>query len=83
MRGSLINQVLGLLSNDHELIRVILGQLEVYMVVNFRTREISRDARKLVWIPTLILKKKIHFQYRNYPILTCGRRICHPGFGSI
>jgi len=43
MRGSLINQVLGLLSNDHELIRVILGQLEVYMVVTFRTREISRD----------------------------------------
>jgi hypothetical protein len=57
MRGSLINQILGLLLNNHELIRVILGQLEVYMVINFGTREINRDACKLVSIPTLILKK--------------------------
>ena len=28
------------------------------MVVNFRVREISRGARKLVWTPTLNLKKK-------------------------
>jgi hypothetical protein len=25
------------------------------MVVNFRTREISRGARKLAWTPTLII----------------------------
>ena len=32
--------------------------LEVYMVVNFRTRGISRGARKLARTPTLIKKKK-------------------------
>jgi len=30
------------------------------MVVNFRTREISRGAHKLVQTPTLIKKKMIH-----------------------
>jgi hypothetical protein len=28
------------------------------MIVNFRTREISRGKRKLGWIPTLIIIKK-------------------------
>jgi hypothetical protein len=31
--------------------------LEAYMVVNFRTRRISKGACKLAWIPTLIKKK--------------------------
>jgi hypothetical protein len=30
------------------------------MIVNFRARKINRDARKLVWTPTLI-KKKIQY----------------------
>jgi hypothetical protein len=35
------------------------------MVVNFRTRGISRDTRKLVRILTLNKKKKIHGRRRN------------------
>jgi hypothetical protein len=32
------------------------------MVINFRTRGISRGARKLTRTPTLIQKKKQHYQ---------------------
>jgi hypothetical protein len=32
--------------------------LEVYVVVNFRTRRINRGVCKLAWKPTLIKKKK-------------------------
>jgi hypothetical protein len=34
-----------------------LELLETYMVINFRTYRISRDALKLTWIHTLINKK--------------------------
>jgi len=38
---------------------LIWWPLEAYMVVNFRTREISRDACKLARTPTLNKKKKV------------------------
>jgi len=37
---------------------LISWSLEVYMIVNFRAREISRGTRKLARTPTLNLKKK-------------------------
>jgi len=33
------------------------------MVANFRAREISRGARKLVWTPTSIKKNKLRIDY--------------------
>jgi hypothetical protein len=39
-------------------VRTNLMLLEVYVVVNFRTRRINRGVYKLAWKPTLIKKKK-------------------------
>jgi hypothetical protein len=47
----------------------ILGPLEAYMVVNFRTREISRGMRKLTRTPTLI-KKNFNMKFNIYFIST-------------
>jgi hypothetical protein len=40
------------------LLFIISESLEAYMIVNLRTREISRGVRKLAQTPTLIKKKK-------------------------
>jgi hypothetical protein len=45
--------LLSLWSQVRALWLLIWWPLEAYMVVNFRTRGISRGARKLAWTPTL------------------------------
>lgn len=44
----------------------ILGSLEVYIVVNFRTRKINQSASKLVQKPTLIFLKKCLIKFTTY-----------------
>jgi len=39
-------------------VQVPSGSLETYIVINFRTRGISQDTRKLIQAPTLIKKIK-------------------------
>jgi hypothetical protein len=34
--------------------------LKIYMVINFKIHEISRNTRKLTWISTLIIIKKLY-----------------------
>ena len=47
-------------------VRVFLGQLEPYMIVNFKAHEISRGTRKLVQISTLIKKKEREEDKRDF-----------------
>jgi hypothetical protein len=39
--------------------------LKIYIIVNFRTHEISRDAHKLAWTPKLFLKKKKNSYFKT------------------
>ena len=48
-------QILDLLLKISVRVPQILEQLKAYMIVNFRTREISRDTHKLTQIPMLII----------------------------
>jgi len=59
-RYNLTGQVLSLLPRD-SLVRIsqTSGSLEVYMVINFKTREISRGACKLIRKHMLIYMKKM------------------------
>jgi len=53
------SQVLKLLPRGHRFeSHKLSGLLEAYMIVNFKTREISWDTRKLTWTPILIKNKK-------------------------
>ena len=48
---------------------LICWSLEVYMIVNFRIHEISRDTHKLTWITTLIYKKN-----KKQKTITCTNK---------
>jgi len=53
-------QVLNLFPIDHRFeSHKPSGPLKTYMVVNFRTRKINRDTRKLARTPILIKKKNV------------------------
>jgi hypothetical protein len=44
---------------------IVWWPLKAYMIVNFRTHGISRGARKLVRIPTLIKKRKRDWTWKH------------------